>query len=200
MQSITLSQIKDYVCKEVELKGWIYNFRSSGSIVFLQFRDGTNTIQGVVIKKEVKEEVFQHAKELRLESSVILQGLVKEEKRAPSGFELLVTDLQLVQIAAEDYPIGKKEHGPDFLLDHRHLWLRSQRQWAIQRVRNELIVGIYEFFSQQGFIKIDSPIFTPNACEGTTTLFGVDYFGEKAYLSQSGQLYLEAAIFSLGKV
>lgn len=200
MKNIYLAQIKDYVGKKVQLKGWIYNFRSSGSIIFLQFRDGTGVIQGVVIKKEVPEAVFKKAKSLNLESSVILSGKAKEEPRSPSGYELFVTDIEIGQIAAEDYPIGKKEHGVDFLLDRRHLWLRSQKQWAILKIRNEIIYGIYDFFYHQGFVKIDSPIFTPNACEGTTTLFEVDYFGEKAYLSQSGQLYLEAAIASFGKV
>lgn len=198
--NIFLSQIKNFVGKEVQLRGWIYNFRSSGKISFLQFRDGTGVIQAVAVKDEVEEKIFTEIKSLRLESSVILIGKVKEEPRSPSGFELQLTNLEIIQIPQAEYPIGKKEHGPDFLLDHRHLWLRSKRQWAIQRIRNELIMGIYQFFYDHEFVKIDSPIFTPNACEGTTTLFEVPYFDQKAYLTQSGQLYLEAAIFSFGKV
>jgi asparaginyl-tRNA synthetase len=135
---------------------------------------------------------------LTLETSVILIGIIREEERAPSGCEITVKDLKIISIA-EDYPIGKKEHGPDFLLTHRHLWLRSKRQWAIQRIRNQLINSINEYLQKESFIRIDTPIITPSACEGTTTLFAIDYFGEKAYLSQSGQLYLEAAIYSFGR-
>ncbi|KKP70221.1 asparagine--tRNA ligase [candidate division CPR3 bacterium GWF2_35_18] len=200
MNNIYLSQIKNFVGEQIELKGWIYNFRSSGSIIFLQFRDGTGVIQGVIIKKEVSEETFLKAKGVGLETSVILTGKVKAEPRSSSGYELLVTKIEIIQIPKEDYPISKKEHGPDFLLDNRHLWLRSQRQWAIQKIRDQLIHGIYDFYRTEGFTKIDTPIFTPNACEGTTTLFEVPYFEEKAYLSQSGQLYLEAAIASFAKV
>ena len=196
----TIEKVSEFVEKEVNLQGWIYNKRSSGSIHFLQLRDGSGMIQGVVVKNEVSDEVFQRCHELTMESSVKITGLVREEKRAHSGYELTVKNIEIIQLAPDDYPIGKKEHGPDFLLSNRHLWLRSTRQWAIQRVRNEIIKGFYDFYYEQSFTKIDSPIFTPNACEGTSTLFEVDYFGEKVYLTQSGQLYLEAAIASFGKV
>src|SRR3989339_661034 len=146
MNNIYLSQIKNFVGEQIELKGWIYNFRSSGSIIFLQFRDGTGVIQGVIIKKEVSEETFLKAKGVGLETSVILTGKVKAEPRSSSGYELLVTKIEIIQIPKEDYPISKKEHGPDFLLDNRHLWLRSQRQWAIQKIRDQLIHGIYDFY------------------------------------------------------
>ncbi len=195
--------IKDFSSKvnqEVKIKGWIYNLRSSGSIYFLQIRDGSGFVQAVVNKKEVADAVWQNCAKLTLESSVIIKGKVTEHPKQKAVFELQVGDLSVIHLA-EEYPIGKKEHGPDFLLDLRHLWLRSPRQWAIQRVRNVIINATYEYFNQERFIKIDSPILTPTSCENTTELFSVDYFDEgKAYLSQSGQLYLEAAIFSLGRV
>lgn len=197
---INLANIQNYENQEVTLKGWIYNYRSSGKISFLQFRDGTGVIQAVAVKNNENEKLFEQIKNLRLESSVILKGKIKKEPRSPSGFEMDLNDLEILQIADEDYPIGKKEHGVDFLLDHRHLWLRSPKQWSIQKIRSEIIYGLYQFFEQESFVKIDSPILTPNACEGTTTLFEVPYFEDKAYLSQSGQLYLEAAIYSFNKV
>lgn len=179
--------------------GWVYNKRSSGSIAFLQLRDGTGFIQATVIKSEVNESVFKSAQDLTQESSVVATGLLHAEKRAPGGFEISVTALKPIHISKDEFPIGKKDHGPDFLLSYRHLWLRSKRQWAIQMVRNEIIRSINEFFQKDNFVRIDTPIITPSACEGTTTLFEIDYFGEKAYLSQSGQLYLEAAIASVGR-
>lgn len=194
--------IKDadkFIRKEVAIKGWVFNKRSSGSIIFLQLRDGTGVIQATIIKSEVPGKIFSEAEKLTLESSVSLSGLLKEEKRSPTGYEIAVKDLSIICLSPEDYPIGKKEHGPDFLLANRHLWLRSKRQWAILRVRNQLINGINEFLQKNNFIRIDTPIITPSACEGTTTLFEIDYFGDKAYLSQSGQLYLEAAIASFGR-
>ncbi len=217
-----LKDTKDFLNKTVLVKGWIYNKRSSGGIVFLQIRDGTGFIQATVSKNEVSESVFASAQEATLETSVYIAGVVKEEKRAPEGYEICVKNLEIIS-KAEEYPIGKKEHGPDFLLNHRHLWLRSKRQWAIQRIRNEIIYTIYHHLAKEGFVKIDAPIFTPNACEGTTTLFPVPYLpawkdtkkvdytktnliqsssSNKPYvfLSQSGQLYLEAAIFSHRKV
>jgi asparaginyl-tRNA synthetase len=204
--NMTVSQIKEHVGKEVELKGWCYNFRSSGKIFFLQFRDGSGRVQIVYSKSDVSEEEWEALQSLRLESSVIVRGLVKEDDRAPSGFELEGKGVEIVHIAEEGYPIGKKEHGPDFLLDHRHLWLRSERQWAVQRVRDCIIRATYDYFHQNGFKKFDSPVLTPTSCEGTTELFEMDYFagegeGEdsKAYLTQSGQLYLEAGIMSLGR-
>lgn len=190
---------KTFIGKEVTIKGWVYNMRTSGSIIFLQIRDGSGFIQATVIKDGVAEKDFEEARKLTLESSVIIKGTVREDKRAPDGYELTVKTLNAVSLS-EEFPIGKKEHGPDFLLSNRHLWLRSKRQWAILRIRNAITLAINEFLQGQGFIKFDSPIITPSACEGTTTLFDIDYFGEKAYLSQSGQLYLEAGIFSFGRV
>ncbi|MBN1915452.1 asparagine--tRNA ligase [Candidatus Dojkabacteria bacterium] len=204
----TISQISKHKGEEVIIKGWIHNLRSSGSIHFLQIRDGSGFIQAVVEKSAVDTKVFKKAEKVTIETSVILTGIAKEDKRAPSGFELAVNNLEIIQIA-DEYPIGKKEHGPEFLFDNRHLWLRSQKQWAIQRIRNEIINAIYLHLNDEGFIKIDSPIFTPNAAEGTSTLFDVSYLpawkeGEKegphVYLAQTGQLYIEAAIFAHGKV
>jgi asparaginyl-tRNA synthetase len=185
--------------EEVTIKGWIYNRRSSGKIQFLMVRDGTGIVQGVMVKAEVSPEVFALGKELIQESSVIVRGLVRPDQRAPGGYELTITGLQLVQMA-EEYPITPKEHGTEFLMDHRHLWLRSRRQHGILRVRNEIIKGIRDFFDERGFVAIDAPVLTPAACEGTTTLFETDYFDEKAFLTQSGQLYMEAAAMAFGKV
>jgi len=196
---ILLKNIDQYLNKIVTLKGWVFNFRSSGSIYFLQFRDGTGRIQGIVSKKEVETEVWENCQKLTIESSVEMTGKVYEEQRSSYGYEMAVSDLKIISLAQE-YPIAKKEHGVDFLMDQRHLWLRSPRQAAILKVRDQIIWAIRSFFRQEGFILTDSPILTPTACEGTTTLFSTDYFGEKAYLSQSGQLYLEAAIYSLGRV
>ncbi|NQV89992.1 asparagine--tRNA ligase [Candidatus Uhrbacteria bacterium] len=210
MTTLTVSQIHQHIGEEVELKGWCYNFRSSGKIFFLQFRDGTGRMQAVYMKTDLPEEQWAILESLRLESSVIIRGLVKEDARAPLGFELEGKSITAIQIAEEGYPIGKKEHGPDFLLDNRHLWLRSESQWAVQRVRDRIITSTYEYFHENGFIKFDTPILTPTSCEGTTDLFEMDYFadeeakegetsGSKAYLAQSGQLYLEAGIMSLGR-
>lgn len=200
MSHHTVHQIGQFVGQEVELKGWAYNFRSSGKIFFLQFRDGTGRVQVVYSKADLPEAEWEMLSGLRMESSIVITGLVKQDDRAPSGFELEGKSIRVVQLAPEDYPISKKEHGPDFLLDHRHLWLRSESQWAIQRVRNTVINATYSYLNEQGFIKIDSPILTPTCCEGTTELFALDYFDlGKAYLSQSGQLYLEAAIMSVGR-
>jgi asparaginyl-tRNA synthetase len=193
--------IKDagqFVGQEVELKGWSYNIRSSGKIAFLQLRDGTGLIQGVVVAADVAPEIWEAAKSLTIESSVVVRGSIKAEPRSPSGFEMTVTHVAPVQIAAE-YPIGKKEHGPDFLLNERHLWIRVARQQAILRVRDEIEFAMRAFMKERGFVLADSPIFTPNAVEGTTDLFEVTYFDEKAYLSQSGQLYQEATSAALGK-
>lgn len=204
MKSTTVSQISSHVGEEVELKGWCYNFRSSGKIFFLQFRDGSGRIQAVYSKADIGEEGWEALQSIRLESSVIIRGLVKADDRAPSGFELEGRGIEVVQVAEEGYPIGKKEHGPDFLLDNRHLWLRTERQWAIQRVRDQIIRSTYNYFEENGFIKFDTPVLTPTSCEGTTELFEMDYFADeqqesKAYLAQSGQLYLEAGIMSLGR-
>ncbi len=196
---VYIEDVHRYEGQPVEIRGWLYNKRSSGKIHFLLFRDGTGIIQGVVVKNEVPDEVFDLYDELTLESSVIVRGTVRADKRAPGGYELQVQDLQIVQKAV-DYPITKKEHGIGFLLPRRHLWLRSRKQWALMRIRNEIEKAIIDFFDERKFIRIDAPILTPSACEGTTTLFETDYFGEKAYLTQSGQLYMEAAAMAHGKV
>ena len=198
-ERVYIEDIHNHVGEEVVIAGWLYNKRSSGKIHFLLVRDGTNIIQCVVVKNECPDEVFEEAPGIPLESSVLVKGVVKEDKRSPLGYELLLTDLRVVH-RAEEYPIGKKEHGIDFLLDHRHLWLRSRRPFAILRIRHEVIKAIRDFFNERGFVLVDTPIFTPNAVEGTTTLFETEYFGQKAYLTQSGQLYAEAAAMAFGKV
>jgi asparaginyl-tRNA synthetase len=195
---MTIAETRHNVGKEAEIKGWCNNLRSSGSIAFLQLRDGTGRIQGVVVKNDVDAATWEAVKSLTIESSVIVRGMVKEDSRSPIGVELTVTAVEPIAPSSE-YPIGKKEHGPDFLLDHRHLWLRSPRQEAILRVRDEIAFGMREFMKLRGFTLTDSPIFTPNAVEGTSDLFEVKYFDDKAYLSQSGQLYLEATSAALGK-
>ena len=183
----------------MEIKGWLYNKRSSGAIAFLELRDGTGFVQGVAVKDSVSAEVWKNAESLTQESSLSVKGSVSKHPKKAGVYELQISDIKVVQIA-QDYPITKKEHGPDFLLDNRHLWLRSKKQWAIQRVRDVVIQAIYNYFHNTGFIKIDTPIITPNACEGATTLFGIEYFDEgEVFLSQSGQLYLEAAIMSVGR-
>ena len=194
-----IKDLAKFVGQETTLKGWLNNARSSGSIAFLELRDGTGFIQCVVSKKEVTEAVWAVALKATQESSFIVIGLVSKHPKQEGIFELQVKDLKLVGEAI-DYPIANKEHGPEFLMDNRHLWLRSKKQWAILRVRDVIITAINEYLHETGFIKVDSPIFTPNACEGTTTLFPVPYFDEgTAYLSQSGQLYIEAAIASVGR-
>jgi len=199
MITAEVERIGGYVGQEVTLKGWVYNMRSSGKILFILLRDGTGIIQCIVEKSSVSEELFKTASELTQESSVEITGVVREDKRAPGGYELGVTDLRVIQIA-RNYPITPKEHGMPFLMDHRHLWLRSSRQHAIIKIRSGLIKFIRDFFDSRGFLCVDTPIFTPNACEGTTTLFETDYFGDKAYLTQSGQLYNEATAAAFRKV
>ncbi|MBO7605637.1 MAG: asparagine--tRNA ligase, partial [Elusimicrobiaceae bacterium] len=184
MQEIRISDVARYVGKEITLKGWLYNKRSSGKLHFLQLRDGSAIIQCVVFKGDVTPEVFELGDKLAQESSVEITGTVREDKRSPLGFELGVKDIKLLQMA-KDYPISNKEHGTAFLMDNRHLWLRSSRQVAILKIRDEVIFAIREYFRKNGFTLVDSPILTPAACEGTSTLFETDYFGEKAYLSQS---------------
>lgn len=196
---ITIADLPQHVDQEVTIKGWVYNWRKKGKLRFIILRDGYGYLQCVVFRPEVDEAVWERATQLTQESSVELTGLVKADERAPGGFELKVADLEPVQIAPE-WPIGKKEHGPDFLLSHRHLWLRSRRQHATLRVRSELVQAIRDFFYTRGYTGIDSPILTPAACEGTSTLFETEYFGDTAYLSQSGQLYLEPAAAAMGKV
>ncbi len=185
---------------EVEIKGWLVTKRSSGGVQFIIVRDGTGVIQATIHKDEVSEEVFKNAEELTQESSIIIRGLVKEDKRAPGGYEIRVNDLKIVHLAERDYPLAKKEHGIDFLMNYRQLWIRSPKQMAILRIRAEVIKACRDFLDGKGFVLTDAPIFTPSAVEGTTTLFEVPYFGEKAYLTQSGQLYAEAMIAAFGKV
>ncbi|MBP8612396.1 MAG: asparagine--tRNA ligase [Candidatus Atribacteria bacterium] len=194
-----INEAKNNVGKLVEIKGWVYNVRSSGKIIFVLVRDGTGIMQCVVSKNDVDDATFNLADKLTQESSIIIKGIVREDKRAPFGYELLLKDLNLVQLA-QDYPITPKEHGVGFLMEHRHLWIRSKRQWAILRIRHQLIKSLRDFFDNNGFTLIDAPILTPAAAEGTTTLFETNFFGEKAYLSQSGQLYMEAAAMAFGKV
>ena len=196
---VYVDQVHRHAGSEVTLAGWLYNRRSSGKLHFLLVRDGTGTIQCVVSAKEVAAEIFERAGRCPQESSLEVTGTVREDKRSPLGFELAVRDLRIVH-EAHDYPITPKEHGPAFLLDHRHLWLRSARQHALMRVRSSVVRACRDYFDTRGFTLVDAPIFTPAACEGTTTLFAVDYFGEPAYLTQSGQLYMEAAAMAFGKV
>jgi asparaginyl-tRNA synthetase len=198
----TISEIGKHEGQTVTIRGWLYNLRESGKLLFPQFRDGSGIIQGVVPKNAVTPEVFDAVKALTQESSVIVEGKVRADKRAPGGYELDVANVQVVQRVPESdpYPITPKEHGTDFLMEHRHLWVRSQRQAAILRVRAEIIKAARDFFDERGFTLTDPPIITPAACEGTTTLFPVDYFEEQAFLTQSGQLYVEAMAMALGKV
>lgn len=196
---ITIADLAEFEGREVTLRGWVYNWRKKGKIRFIILRDGFGYLQCVVFRPEVGEDVWQAAVELTQESSLEISGVVAADERAPGGFELKVTGIEPVQIAPE-FPIGKKDHGVDFLLNHRHLWLRSKRQHAILHVRSELEFAIRDFFHSRRFTLIDSPILTPAACEGTSTLFETEYFGDTAYLSQSGQLYLEPAAAALGKV
>jgi asparaginyl-tRNA synthetase len=198
---VEISKVAGFAGKDVLIRGWLYNLRESGKILFPLFRDGTGTIQGVVVKSAVSPEVFERVRDLTQESSVEVTGKVREDKRAPGGFELEVSDLEVLQCIPPEnpYPITPKEHGIEFLMDHRHLWLRSSRQRAVLGVRHEIIKACRDFFDDRGFTLVDTPIFTPAACEGTTTLFEVDYFDDKAYLTQSGQLYNEAAAMAVGK-
>jgi len=197
---ITIAELDAHAGETVTLRGWVYNWRKKGKLRFIILRDGFGYLQCVVFEPEVDPAVWEAAVALTQESSVVVTGTLVADERAPGGFELKVTSIETVQLAPE-YPIGKKDHGPDFLLNHRHLWLRSRRQHAIMRVRSELSQAIRDFFHSRGYTLIDSPILTPAAAEGTSSLFETDYFGEaKAYLSQSGQLYLEPAAAALGKV
>ncbi|QOT00508.1 asparagine--tRNA ligase [Brevibacterium sp. JNUCC-42] len=199
MSLITIGQVGQHVGQEVKIGCWLYNKRSSGKIQFLQLRDGSGFIQGVVVKAEVSEEAWNNAKELTQESSLYITGMVRADDRAPSGYELTVTGVEIIQVT-QDYPISLKEHGVDFLMDNRHLWLRAPRQRAAMAVRSKIIRAVYEFFQINGFYKVDPPILTPTSAEGTTNLFHTKYFEEDAYLSQSGQLYMEAAAMALGRV
>jgi asparaginyl-tRNA synthetase len=200
MQKIFISDLSKYVGKEITIQGWLYNKRSSGKLHFLILRDGTGYLQCVFFKGNVTEEVFDLAGKIGQESSIEITGKVKEEKRAPGGYELDATDLKIIS-ETHDYPITPKEHGIEFLMDNRHLWLRSSKQVAILRVRHRIIKAIRDFFDGNGFTLMDPPILTPSSCEGTSTLFETEYFDlGKAYLTQSGQLYAEAGAMALGKV
>jgi len=196
---VYIEDIAAHVGEEVTLKGWLYNKTDKGRLQFLLLRDGTGIIQAVAFEKGVPSEVFDAARSITQESSIIVTGTVRADERAPGGYELAIKDLQIVQLA-EDYPITPKEHGTGFLMEHRHLWLRSSHQHAILRVRAEVVRAIRDWLDSHGFINLDTPILTPSSCEDTTTLFETDYFGDKTYLTQSGQLYNEAAIMAFGKV
>src|SRR5437016_4705493 len=202
-ERITISDAARHVDQTVEIAGWLYNLRKSGKIVFPLLRDGTGIMQCVAVKANIDEPTFESLKNLTQESSLIITGKIRAESRAPGGYELDVESAEIVQRVPESdpYPITPKDHGIDFLMDHRHLWLRSRRQHAAIRVRHQVIKAIRDYFDSHGFTLVDTPIFTPAACEGTTTLFEVDYFGdEKVYLTQSGQLYNEANAMAFGKV
>lgn len=199
MQTISIIDAKNHVDEKVKIGVWLTNKRSSGKIAFLQLRDGSAFFQGVVVKNNVSEEVFKKAKEVKQETSMYVIGTIHEDSRSHFGYEIEIEDIEIVG-ESENYPITPKEHGTDFLMDHRHLWLRSSRQHAIMQIRNEIIRATYEFFNNHNFVKIDPPILTGSAPEGTTDLFETNYFDQKAYLSQSGQLYMEAAAMAFGKV
>ena len=199
---VDIARVGRHVGEEVSVRGWLYNLRESGKLLFPQFRDGSGLIQGVVPKNAVAPEVFDAIKGLTQESSVIVEGKVRADKRAPGGYELDVSGIQVVQRVSESdpYPISPKEHGVEFLMEHRHLWVRTPRQAAILRIRAEIENAAREFFNERDFVLTDPPILTPAACEGTSTLFEVPYFNDMAYLTQSGQLYIEATAMALGKV
>jgi len=195
---VYIRDIAQHVGQEITIKGWLYNKTDKGRLQFLMVRDGTGMIQAVAFKKELSPEAFTKALAVTQESSLIVRGIVRQDERAAGGFELSLTDIEIVQLA-ENYPITPKEHGIDFLMDNRHLWLRSRNQWAILRVRATVVRAVRDYLDNHGFILMDTPILTPAACEGTTTLFETEYFGEKAYLTQSGQLYNEATIMAFGR-
>lgn len=199
MDSFYIKDASKYVGKEVTVKGWLYNKRSSGKINFLLIRDGTGIIQSVAVRSEIPDEEFKLFDKITQESSIIVSGVIGEDSRAPGGYELSLKHIEIVQIS-EPYPISPKEHGVSFLMNKRHLWLRSKKQHAILKIRAEVINAVRDFFNNEGFILVDTPILTPCACEGTTTLFETEYFGEKAYLTQTGQLYNEATCMAFGKV
>lgn len=195
----TISHVHKHVDKEVTIGAWLENKRSSGKIAFLQLRDGTGFMQGVLVKSSVSEEIFEIGKNLTQESSMFVTGTIVEDDRSAFGYEMQISHVELIQEAV-DYPITPKEHGTEFLMDHRHLWLRSKRQYAIMKIRNQLMQATYAYFHENGYIKVDPPILTGSSAEGTTELFHTKYFDEEAYLSQSGQLYMEAAALAFNKV
>ena len=199
MDYVKINELKNYEGEFVELKGWVYNTRSIGKIWFIIFRDGSGLLQGVVVKGEATDASFEMEQELNQEDSVIINGLVRREPRSVGGYELGIKEIKVVNPVKDEFPISHKEHGADFLMSNRHIWLRSKKQNAIMRIRHRIIKSIRDFFDNNGFVLIDSPIFTSNAVEGTTTLFEVDYFEKSAYLTQSGQLYQEAGATAFGK-
>lgn len=199
MAPVPIERLADHAGETVEIDGWLYNLRSSGAIHFLLVRDGTGLVQAVASRSDVPADLFTRIGELTQESSITVRGVVREDRRAPGGYELSLRDLHVVQQAAP-YPITPKEHGVEFLMDHRHLWLRSSRQWAILRIRAEVERAMCEYLDAQGYIRMDTPILTPAACEGTSTLFETPYFETHAYLTQSGQLYSEASAAAFGRV
>jgi asparaginyl-tRNA synthetase len=199
MEWVYIEDLKDHTDKDIEIRGWLYNKRSSGKIRFLLVRDGTGLLQGTIYSPDKDNPLFQTFDTLTQESSLILRGRVRKDDRAPGGMEMSITEIEVLQVA-EDYPITPKDHGISFLMEHRHLWLRSSKQHAVLEIRTELIKAIRDFFDGRGFRNLDTPILTPSACEGTTTLFETEYFDQKAYLSQSGQLYNEATAMAFGKV
>ncbi|WP_261805600.1 asparagine--tRNA ligase [Lapidilactobacillus luobeiensis] len=199
VQIIRINEAKDHVNEEVKIGVWLTDKRSSGKIAFLQLRDGSAFFQGVIVKNNVAAAVFEAAKEMHQETSFWVTGTIHQDDRSHFGYEIEISDIEIIG-ESEDYPITPKDHGIEFLLDHRHLWLRSKRPFAIMQIRNEMIRATYEFFNKEGFIKIDPPILTGSAPEGTTELFQIDYFDHDAYLSQSGQLYMEAGAQAFGKV
>ncbi len=196
---VYIRELSEHDGKDVTLKGWVYNYRSSKNLYFLELRDGSGICQCVIAKDDVSQETWEAADSLRQESSLEVSGEIVEDERSIGGYEMRVDDLKVIQVA-EDYPITPKEHGVEFLMENRHLWLRSQRQWAAMRVRNEIIYAIHIFFQERGFVQMDAPIFTGNAAEGTTNLFETEYFDDKAYLTQSGQLYGEAMAMAHGLI
>jgi asparaginyl-tRNA synthetase len=199
LSAVRIEDIGRHVGQEIELRGWVHQRRGSGKVAFLVLRDGSGILQTVGVKGELADDAFARLDNLPQESAVIVTGIPRAEARAPGGYEMALTGVTVVHLA-QPYPITPKEHGTEFLMDHRHLWLRSPRQNAILRVRATLISALRNYFDTRGFVLVDAPIFTPNACEGTTTLFETQYFDQKAYLTQSGQLYMEAAAMAFGKV
>jgi len=197
---VRIEELRAHLGEQVTIQGWLYNKRSSGKIHFLEVRDGSGIVQCVVFKGDVSPELFTQADHLPQEASLRVTGTVREHGKLKGQFEIGVSALETVHVPTREYPISPKEHGIDFLMDHRHLWLRSRRQWAILRIRAEIVRAIRDYFDGHGFTLVDAPIFTPNACEGTSTLFSTEYHGERAYLTQSGQLYMEAAAAAFGKV
>ena len=197
---VYVDQLKQHVGQPIVLKGWLYNMASKGKLHFLQVRDGSGIVQAVMSKAEVGDQIFALAGSLKQEASIIVHGTVREDARSPIGVEVGVQTLELIHQPTADFPISPKDHGTAFLMEQRHLWLRSRKQVAVLRVRAEIVRQIRNYFDSRGFVLMDAPMFTPSACEGTSNLFEVDYFGDKAYLTQSGQLYGEAGAMALGRI